>query len=674
MPTRRFFLIFVLSPVLMALCAVATWAYWTTTGAGTASASSGSINAPTAVAASDTVGSALVAVSWTNSTPAGGLSPTGYYVTRVSNSDDATFDACGSSPSYPTATPPCNDSSVPDGSYHYVVTAVLASWTATSGSSNDVTVSSDVTPPSVTVEQKSGQADPTNMLPMLWTVTFSEPVAGFTNTDLTRGGTSTGGTIAVTGIGATYEIALSGSPTDGSTTFAIEAHKVHDLAGNDNLASTSIDNSITYDTTAPSVTLTTPANGAIANSATPSLNGVAGNATGDAATVVVNIYSGTGTAGSLVQTLNVARSDTAWSTTAAALADGTYTAQASQSDTALNSGTSAANTFTIDTTAPTVTGVSSTLANGSYKTGQAIAVTVTFSEPVTVTGTPQLTLSTGSPASTAVNYTSGSGTSVLTFNYTVAAGNTSPDLDYAATSSLSSNGGTIRDLATNNATLTLASPGSTGSLGANKNLVIDTTAPTVTVTSANGSVRTFPYFTNVNVTSIGGTCGNMPGDSATVSPLINGAATAPATATCTSGVWTLTLTSALTTEASRTLSATQADTAGNTGTATSRTLTIDKTAPTIGISSCTGGNGHRNTVAGTTNDNGSTVSVKIFTGAGTGGTLFTTLTSPTPSAGSWSVTTTSNLLSGGTTYTAQATQIDSAGNTSNQPTCTFSAN
>ena len=42
------------------------------------------------------------------------------------------------------------------------------------------------------------------------------------------------------------------------------------------------------------------------------------------------------------------------------------------------------------------------------------------------------------------------------------------------------NGGTIKDAATNNATLTLAAPGAAGSLGNAKNIVIDTTAPTVT--------------------------------------------------------------------------------------------------------------------------------------------------------------------------------------------------
>ena len=44
-------------------------------------------------------------------------------------------------------------------------------------------------------------------------------------------------------------------------------------------------------------------------------------------------------------------------------------------------------------------------------------------------------------------------------------GETSSDLDYKATSSLALNGGTIKDAALNNATLTLASPGATNSLG-----------------------------------------------------------------------------------------------------------------------------------------------------------------------------------------------------------------
>ena len=243
----------------------------------------------------------------------------------------------------------------------------------------------------------------------------------------------------------------------------------------------------------------------------------------------------------------------------------------------------ASKALVIDGTRPAVTGVSSPLANGSYRAGQVVPVTVTFSEAVTVggAGTPQLTLATGSPATTAVDYASGSGTSTLTFAYTVADGNTSADLDYAATTSLALNGGTITDAAANAATLTLPAPGASGSLGGSKALVIDTTPPAVSVTRVNGAPRTFPYSTSETVTSIGGSCGMATGDSTAVAPRINGAATSPATTTCVSGSWTLTLATALSTSGTRTLSATQADAAGNSGVAPDQVLIIDKAAPTV---------------------------------------------------------------------------------------------
>ncbi|WP_334179810.1 autotransporter domain-containing protein [Pseudoxanthomonas sp.] len=131
-----------------------------------------------------------------------------------------------------------------------------------------------------------------------------------------------------------------------------------------------------------------------------------------------------------------------------------------------------------DTTPPSVTSVSSSTANGIYKIGDVISIQVGFSENVSVTGTPQLTLETGA-TDRLVNYVSGSGTATLTFGYTIQAGDTSPDLDYTSTTSLTLNGGLIRDAANNNAVLTLASPGAANSLGANKNLVIDGIAPTV---------------------------------------------------------------------------------------------------------------------------------------------------------------------------------------------------
>ena len=50
----------------------------------------------------------------------------------------------------------------------------------------------------------------------------------------------------------------------------------------------------------------------------------------------------------------------------------------------------------IDGVVPTVANVTSTTSDGTLKVGDVAAINVTFSEAVTVTGTPQLTLETGS--------------------------------------------------------------------------------------------------------------------------------------------------------------------------------------------------------------------------------------------------------------------------------------
>ena len=142
-------------------------------------------------------------------------------------------------------------------------------------------------------------------------------------------------------------------------------------------------------------------------------------------------------------------------------------------------------TLTIDTVAPTVTNVDSTTPNpATFNVGDTITIRVTFNEIVNVTGTPQITLETGTVDRT-VNFTGGNGTTQITFTYIVQAGDTSADLDYVA-NSLALNGGTIRDAALNNAVLTLAAPGGAGSLSANEAIAIDGIVPTVTINQAVG--------------------------------------------------------------------------------------------------------------------------------------------------------------------------------------------
>ena len=77
--------------------------------------------------------------------------------------------------------------------------------------------------------------------------------------------------------------------------------------------------------------------------------------------------------------------------------------------------------------APTITNLAftSTPADGgdAYYVGETIEVTVTFSEAVTVTGVPTLTLDldkSGTDAEPLAEYKAGSGTAELTFEYVVA--------------------------------------------------------------------------------------------------------------------------------------------------------------------------------------------------------------------------------------------------------------
>jgi len=116
------------------------WAYWTQSGVGNASVGIGALTAPTDVAATSTAGSATVPVTWTGVTGPDGGAVGGYYVQRYSGGVPS--PACSSSPVAPlgAGAASCSDTSVPDGTYTYVVTALFHSWTAASSPSAAVTV------------------------------------------------------------------------------------------------------------------------------------------------------------------------------------------------------------------------------------------------------------------------------------------------------------------------------------------------------------------------------------------------------------------------------------------------------------------------------------------------------------------------------------------------------
>lgn len=234
-----------------------------------------------------------------------------------------------------------------------------------------------------------------------------------------------------------------------------------------------------------------------------------------------------------------------------------------------------------DTTAPTVTNVTSNKTNGSYKSGEIISIQITFSETVNVVtsgGSPTLTLETGLTDRSA-SYASGSGSNQLTFTYTSQSGDTAANLDYVAVDSLTLNGATIKDGAGNSATLTLPNPAAANSLGANKSITIDTTAPTalsdvdLDASSDSGSTN------SDNITSDTTPTISVTGYEAGATLTITASKADSSSVTCTATASSCTLGTLA--QGTWSVVATQQDAAGNTSTSSAAlSITIDTTAPT----------------------------------------------------------------------------------------------
>jgi trimeric autotransporter adhesin len=114
--------------------------------------------------------------------------------------------------------------------------------------STDNTVTFDNTPPTVTIGQAVGQADPTNVPSIKFSVNFSEPVTGFDKNDVSLAGSTAGGTlvVAVSGSLDTYTVIVTGETTRGLVIASIPVGGASDAAGNSNVASTSTDNSVEF--------------------------------------------------------------------------------------------------------------------------------------------------------------------------------------------------------------------------------------------------------------------------------------------------------------------------------------------------------------------------------------------------------------------------------------------
>ena len=146
----------------------------------------------------------------------------------------------------------------------------------------------------------------------------------------------------------------------------------------------------------------------------------------------------------------------------------------------------------MDTVVPTISTEAITsvtgLQNNLLNQGDVLTATVNFSETVVKTGEPRLALNIGGSTVYAA-YSAGSGTSALTFTYTIQSGQTDDNGISIPLDALELNGGTIKDQAGNIATITKAA------VTSNASYMVDTTLPAtptidVLASSDNGASST----------------------------------------------------------------------------------------------------------------------------------------------------------------------------------------
>ncbi|MDQ4119999.1 MAG: Ig-like domain-containing protein [Acidobacteriota bacterium] len=305
----------------------------------------------------------------------------------------ATVEVTGSHLSYNVAIKNITSDGLIRASVRATAVGDLAGNSNHASSSTDNEVTLDTTSPTVTINQSINQTDPTRNLPVNFTVVFSEPVTGFTNSDVSLIGSTANiasANISVTGSGATYNVAISGiSSNGGSIRASILAGAANDAANNASLASTSADNTVVVDNTAPTITINQannqldPTNSLPVNFSVVFSEPVTGFDPTDLSFTgsTINTAGATITITGTGNTYNVAISNI--SSNGGFLRASIRPGAASDTAGNTSSGsTSTDNQVVIDNVAPTVT-INQAIGQSDPATTQPIKFTVVFSESVT---------------------------------------------------------------------------------------------------------------------------------------------------------------------------------------------------------------------------------------------------------------------------------------------------
>jgi hypothetical protein len=400
------------------------------------------------------------------------------------------------------------------------------------------------------------------------------------------------------------------------------------------------------DAAGPSVVIASPASG---TKTQEHVQSVSGSSSDTLDPVTLKIYQGVGTAGTQLPPLEpVSPVGGAWSVPLAPLADGTYTAIAEQQESgSLQTGVSAEDTFTVDSTAPTVT--LNAVAAATRKT------TPSFSGSASEAP--------GDVKSVAVVVYAGSavGGKVEASGTVPVSGGT---WSYTSTS-----------LADGTYTVAASESDEAGNVGSSSpaTFAVDTVAPALTIASV-------PAVTANATPAFGGVPGEASGDGPVhvfvhKGTSVSGALAMPeATATARPGAWSWT--SPHLPDGSYTVQAEQADAAGNVTKTSAATFRVDTTAPTLSIATPKSNDvlkSSRPTFSGSTGNmtgDSTSVTIEIFTGESTSGEPAQKF-SVERNGSSWTTSGSGPRLPNGI-YTVDVSEIDSAGNLGVGAPVTFS--
>jgi hypothetical protein len=421
--------------------------------------------------------------------------------------------------------------------------------------------------PTVTMTSP-GVSNPTNTSPIPVTVTFSEPVTGFTSSSITA---TNGGVSGFTGSGASYSFSLTPAG-QGIVTAAIAANVAQDQAGNNNTAAAPFTR--TYDSVAPAVTFikradADPTNASGVNFTVTFSKPVTGvtAASFSLTSTVTGATIGTPTGGGAAWTVPVNTGSGSGTIRLDATAAGTTADAAGNALGSLPFTTG--QVYTIDRTAPIVSSIA--FVGPSPTNAASVNFTVTFSKPVTGVTAASFSLAstvtgatigtpTGGGAAWTVPVNTGSGSGTIRLDATAAG--TTADAVGNALGSLPFNAGTV--------------------------VTIDKTPPTVSTIALVGTSPTNAASVSFTVTfskSVTGVTAASFSLTSTVTGATIGTPTGSGTA------WTVPVNTGTgdgTLRLDATAAGTTADLLGNAlgglPFTTGGVFTIDKTAPSIAVS------------------------------------------------------------------------------------------